>query len=100
MKKRKRKSARTRRSVAPKRRKQAGLDQPSVQWHRVWDTYTGQWQQDVAVDVESVLTYSAVFACIRLISTDIGKLRAKLMQRTASGVWQEFDSAAFSPVPG
>lgn len=68
-------------------------------WRRIiWDTYAGQWQQDVEVNTESVLTFSPVFACIRLIATDIGKLRMKLMERSASGIWSEFDSAAFSPV--
>ncbi len=78
--------------------KQAQLNQPTGRWSRIWDSYPGQWQQDVEIALDSVLTYSTVFACIRLISTDIGKLRAKLMQRTSSGVWQEFESPAFSPV--
>lgn len=94
----KRKSAKRKRAARKTKAVPATLDQPSGRWQRIWDTYPGQWQQDVEVELSSVLTYSAIFACIRLISTDIGKLRAKLMQRTDSGVWQEFDSAAFSPV--
>jgi HK97 family phage portal protein len=81
-----------------RKQKQTQLAQPPEGWRRVWDTYAGQWQQDVEVQTDAVLSYSAVFACIRLISSDIGKLRLKLMQRTSSGVWQEFENAAHSPV--
>jgi HK97 family phage portal protein len=39
-----------------------------------------------------------LFGCIRLISSDIGKLRIKLMQQNPSGVYTETTSPAFSPV--
>jgi HK97 family phage portal protein len=89
----------TRRQSKVARRK-AALPGPVNErgWRRVWDTYAGQWQQDVEVDAAAVLTFSAVFACIRLIATDIGKLRIRLVQELEPGIWQETTSAAFSPV--
>jgi HK97 family phage portal protein len=67
-------------------------------WVTIHDPTTGAWQQDEPIQIDSVLTFSAVFACARLIASDIGKLRIMLMQRTASGVWKEGESALFSPV--
>ena len=71
---------------------------PSAGWFRIFETYPGQWQQDVSVDLNSVLTFGTVFSCIRLITSDIGKMRIRLMQLSDSGVWQESDSPSFSPV--
>lgn len=71
----------------------------SGRWARIFDTFAGQWQQDVSIDADEVLTNSAVFACIRLISADIGKLRICLVQWDATAkIWEELESAAFSPV--
>ncbi len=77
--------------------KALSLAQPSG-WRMIWDTFAGQWQQDVEISVDSVLTNSAVFACIRLIATDIGKLRIRLMEQSAAGNWKEITVPAFSPV--
>jgi HK97 family phage portal protein len=70
----------------------------SGRWVSIHDPYTGAWQQDQSIELDTVLTFSAVFACIRLITSDIGKMRIKLMERSPSGVWKEVDSNAFSPV--
>ena len=47
---------------------------------------------------ESALAHHAVWACITLISCDIGKLRPKLVEQDDDGIWSEFESPAFSPV--
>lgn len=70
----------------------------SGRWTTIDDPYTGAWQQDQEIELQSVLTFSAVFACLRLITSDVGKLRARLMRLTDSGVWKEHESSAFSPV--
>jgi HK97 family phage portal protein len=64
----------------------------------VREPYTGAWQQNVEVNQNTVLTYSAVFACVTLIASDIGKLCLRLVKRSEDGVWLEADSPAFSPV--
>ena len=63
------------------------------------ESFGGAWQRGVTVDSrETLLAFSAVYACVALIADDISKLRIKLMQATAKGIWFETDSPAFSPV--
>lgn len=64
----------------------------------VRESYAGAWQQNVELRPEMALAYSAVFACITLISADIAKLRFKLTQETTPGVYKEVSSPAFTPV--
>lgn len=67
-------------------------------WTTIDDPYTGAWQQDETIELSSVLTFSAVFACLRLITSDIGKMGLRLMRLGDGGIWSETDSSAFSPV--
>lgn len=66
-------------------------------WSIIRESYMGAWQRNVEVTAENVLTYSAVFACVTLISSDIGKLGLRLVQRDDDGIWTETESPAFSP---
>jgi len=56
------------------------------------------WQADSPKPVESILRNNAFFACVTLIASDIGKLRPKLVELSADGIWTETTSPAFSPV--
>lgn len=68
-------------------------------WFNITEPFTGGWQQDVTpLSSDSALRFQAVYACITLISQDIGKLRPKLVQQLPNGIWTEFMSPAFSPV--
>lgn len=67
-------------------------------WAIIRESYSGAWQQNIEVDANSVLAFHAVFACITLIAADIGKLRARLVERDDNDIWTETNSAAFSPV--
>ena len=69
----------------------------SGRWVNIQDPFPGAWQQNESIDLDSVLTFSAVFACVRLITSDIGKMRIKLMERTGD-IWRETESPSFSPV--
>jgi HK97 family phage portal protein len=62
------------------------------------EPFAGAWQRNITVSVDTALTYSAVFRCISLISSDIAKMRVKLVRLTDAGVWQETENPAFSPV--
>ncbi len=66
-------------------------------WHIVGDWRTGAWQADDPVTVETQLAFFAVYACVTLIASDMGKLRPKLVEKK-KGIWQETTSPAFSPV--
>jgi HK97 family phage portal protein len=67
-------------------------------WPIVHEPYTGAWQKNDEWRTESVLAHYAVYACVTLIANDIGKLRPRLMQLDANGIWTETTSPAFSPV--
>lgn len=64
----------------------------------VREAFGGAWQQNVIVDYNSVLSNSAVFRCISLIASDIAKMRIRLVQLDANGIWSEVSVPAFSPV--
>lgn len=67
----------------------------------VLESYAGAWQKnDVVLDnKETLLAFSAVYACVTIIASDIAKLPLKLIQLDkVAGVWVETTSAAFSPV--
>lgn len=67
-------------------------------WHRIFEPFSGAWQQNVEWSVDCVLAHHAVYACITLIANDIGKLRHKLVEQDADGIWSEITSPAYSPV--
>lgn len=62
------------------------------------DHYPGAWQRNDEIDVETAKTHHAVFSCMTLIASDIAKLRLRLVERDADGVWTEVERAAFSPL--
>jgi HK97 family phage portal protein len=66
-------------------------------WFAINDPYPGAWQQDQPIELRTVLTFSAVFACIRLITSDIGKMRLRVMERQGD-ILVERETSAFAPV--
>src|SRR5262245_4188925 len=67
-------------------------------WPVIREPFTGAWQRNEELRADSIVTYFAVYACVSLISTDIGKLRLRLMQQHEGGLWEEVNVPAFSPV--
>lgn len=68
-------------------------------WFRIFESFSGAWQQNVTVDFNSVLANHAVFACMTLIASDISKLRVKLVERDDNGIWTEVTAQSpFQPV--
>ena len=72
-------------------------------WARNWfgpvlESFTGAWQRNVEIRLDNVLTYSAVYACVTLIASDIGKLGLGLIEEDDNGIENEIDIPAFSPV--
>jgi HK97 family phage portal protein len=59
---------------------------------------TGAWQRNEELRSDSVLSYSAVFACVTLIASDIAKLGLRLVEQDDHGIWTPADVPAFSPV--
>lgn len=73
-------------------------------WPTGWPTtilepFTGAWQRNMALGVENVLAYSAVYRCVTMIANDIAKLDLRLMElEEDDGIWEPTTSPAFSPV--
>lgn len=67
-------------------------------WPIIREPFAGAWQRDIEWTTDTVLAHHAVYACLTLISNDIGKLRPRLVERDANGIWAETESASFSPV--
>lgn len=65
---------------------------------QIREPYTGAWQRNAEVRMDTVLTYAAVFACTTLIMGDIGKLCLRLVAQDDDGIWSEIENPAFSPV--
>ena len=66
---------------------------PAVREH-----YQGAWQENAPpIAPASALSYFAVFGCVTLIATDIGKLHLRLV-RQDDGIWTETANPAYSPV--
>lgn len=67
----------------------------------VQEPFTGAWQRNMEIRIENLLSYYAVYACIQLISGDIGKLTLRLVKKVKENVYEEVESPegdAFSPV--
>lgn len=71
-------------------------------WTRLFgiirERYTGAWQRNDLGSTENVLSHNAIFACITLVASDIGKLRPRLVEQDADGIWTETSSPAYSQV--
>lgn len=76
----------------------SGVDSRGGWWPIIRESVAGAWQSNVTVEIANVLTYSPVYACLRIIASDIAKLRPKLVRLQDTGVWVETENPAFSPV--
>jgi HK97 family phage portal protein len=76
----------------------------SVDANRGWyplarEPYSGAWQNNREETVDSVLAYGPVFACQTLIASDVAKMRCRLVQLDANGIWSEVEAnSPFWPV--
>lgn len=63
------------------------------------EPFTGAWQRNLEVSVDTALSYTAVFSCIKLITSDISKLRLRLVAQDRNGIWTEVEAnSPFWPV--
>jgi HK97 family phage portal protein len=67
-------------------------------WPIVREPFPGAWQRNSELRVDTALSNVVVFRCVALISSDIAKLRVRLVEQKESGIWVETTSPAFSPV--
>jgi len=62
------------------------------------EPFTGAWQRNLEINVDTAASFHADFACKTLIARDIAKLRVKLVEKDKNDIWSETTSPAFSPV--
>jgi HK97 family phage portal protein len=70
-------------------------------WFRlgaVLEPFTGAWQRNIVGNRDDILTHTVVYACLRLISADIGKVRIRLVEQNRNNIWEETTNTAHSPV--
>jgi HK97 family phage portal protein len=56
-------------------------------WPIIREPHAGAWQQNVEWSPDTVLAFHAVYACVTLIASDIGKLWPRVMRQDADGIW-------------
>lgn len=61
------------------------------------EPFTGAWQQNKEISVDTAAANRAVYACVTLISSDFGKLRPRIIEREKA-IWVEKQMSAFAPV--
>ncbi len=54
-------------------------------------------QTDIAVNMDTALSFSTAFACVTTIASDVSKLSLRLMTK-AGPVWEEADVSTYSPL--
>lgn len=64
----------------------------------VGEPYTGAWQRNDDLTLDTVLNNPVVFACTSLVSQSIGKLRLRLVRKDSNGIWTETTNPAWSPL--
>jgi HK97 family phage portal protein len=76
--------------------------QPIMGAGRTWspivrEPFAGAWQQDQECTIQNVTAHVAVFACVSLIASDVGKTRLMLTEEGPDGVTRETENPAYSP---
>jgi len=76
--------------------------QPVNDWRRGWrvihEPCTGAWQKNDELKRGDLTCYPALFACLSLISEDIGTMPFVLKERGADGIWRPVSNPAYDPV--
>jgi HK97 family phage portal protein len=75
------------------------VPQGSGGWYPIIrEPFSGAWQRNLEINVDTASSFHADFACKTLIARDIAKLRLKLVEQDANDIWSETTNPAFSPV--
>lgn len=67
--------------------------------NRVLEPFAGAWQRNIENDrPKDILAFSAVYACVTMIASDIAKLRIKLMEYGDDDIGVEINESPYLPV--
>lgn len=68
-------------------------------WPVIREGWAGAWQQNITLRRQTLLSFTAVYACITRISSDVGKMPICLKKKLPSGIWVDIDrNSPFLPV--
>lgn len=68
-------------------------------WPVIREGFAGAFQQNVAIRRDTLLAFTAVYACVSRISSDIGKMPMCLKEKLANGIWTEISrNSPYLPV--
>jgi HK97 family phage portal protein len=80
-------------AIAPARAPGSGAWVPLIR-----EPYTGAWQNNDSLALDSPLSNPTVFRCCSLLAGDVAKTPLALVALDDDGIWTETTSPAFSPV--
>lgn len=55
----------------------------------VREGFTGAWQRNITIRRDSVIAFTAVYACLNRISQDLGKMPLQLMELSKDDIWKK-----------
>lgn len=65
----------------------AGVNSRGGWWPWIREPYTGAWQKNDEWHLDDVSAYHAVYSCITLIASDIGKMAFKVLKEDSENIW-------------
>lgn len=71
---------------------------PPTSWFRIQEPFTGAWQRNQELELETLLNDSVVYACLTQIANDVSKMDVFLRREVEDGIWERADNPAWSPV--
>lgn len=74
------------------------IDTRGSWWGLVREPFPGAWQQNASINMDTVLAFHAVYSCVTLIASDIGKLPFNLVRQDRAGIWSKITDRNYSPV--
>lgn len=62
------------------------------------EPFMGAWQMGRSRRTENLASFHAVYSCVTLIASDLGKLRLRLMNQDSNGIWTEDTNSTYGSV--
>lgn len=59
------------------------------------EPFTGAWQLGRSQRSQNLAAFHAVYSCVTLIASDLGKLRLRLMTQDSNGIWTESTTSTY-----
>lgn len=68
-------------------------------WPVLREGFAGAWQANITIRRDTLLAFTAVYACVTRISRDIGKMPLQLKKKLPNGIWVDIDrNSPYLPV--